>query len=193
MSVSVYLKSKLWHTAKNIATFLITKELSCERRQDVGQWSHSLIWRIRSLVQAQGHTLATAVGLSPGHRHPTGWDSVSPDIDVMWKKKKTFSPFRCNKTKHQSPSFPVFILVSHLQSIKVLLQRWVWDKFLLFDPGFVFLFSLFTVLTLLLLAGPHWSLRNLRLHRPVCARVGLQGLCSTECGNPWKEAFIQVL
>lgn len=88
MSVSVYLKSKLWHTAKNIATFLITKELSCERRQDVGQWSHSLIWRIRSLVQAQGHTLATAVGLSPGHRHPTGWDSVSPDIDVMWKKNK---------------------------------------------------------------------------------------------------------
>lgn len=42
----------------NTATFLITKDLSSEWRQDVGQWSHPLIWRIRSLAQARGRTLS---------------------------------------------------------------------------------------------------------------------------------------
>lgn len=193
MSVRVYLKSKLWHTAKNIATFLITKELSCERRQDVGQWSHSLIWRIRSLVQAQGHTLATAVGLSPGHRHPTGWDSVSPDIDVMWKKKKLSLLSDATKLNTSLPLFLCLFLCLIYRASRSSSRGECGTSFYYLILVLFFLFSLFTVLTLLLLAGPHWSLRNLRLHRPVCARVGLQGLCSTECGNPWKEAFIQVL
>lgn len=48
-------------------------------------------------------------------------------------------------------------------------------------------------LTLLSSTGLHLSLRNPCLRRPVCARAALQGPCSTECGNPWKEASIQVL
>lgn len=183
--------SKVWDTGWNVfATLLITKDLRSERRQDVGLWPHPLIWRIRSVVQARGLFWLKAVGLSPatGRSHRVG----ERELRRWCNEENALLSYATKLITNLSALFPVFILVSHFRASKSCSRGKCGKHFhsVILDRFFL---SLLTVLTLLLLAGLRWSLRNLRLHRPVCARVGLQGPCSTECGNPWKEAFIQVL
>ncbi len=186
VSVCMHLKNKVWCT---VATFLIKR---------LEQWLKTGCRTVISLADLEDKEFSSGTGPYSGHGcgtfpqpqgDPTGWDSVSSDIDVMWKKLSPLSDMT-KLIANLRLSFPVFIPVSRFRASKSCsrgesLTIWSWMRFCFYSLSFI-------VLTLLLLAGLRWSLRNLLLHRPVCARVGLQGPCSIECGNPWKEAFIQV-
>lgn len=135
LSVCMHLKSKVWHTGKNVhtvATFLITKDLSSE-------WRETGCRPVISLADLEDKEFSRGTGPYSGHGcgtfpqpqgDPTGWDSVSSDIDVMWKKLSPLS----DTTKLITVSLCVYSCVS-FQSIKVLLQRWG-----PFDPGWGFCF-----------------------------------------------------
>lgn len=123
MSVCIYLK----------CNFLQVLTLLLQNKR-LEQWVETGCRPVISLADLEVKEFSWGTGphrqrlwdFPPGHREiPQGY-SGSSDIDVMWKK--AFYYFRNNKLNDQSLSSCVCSRVS-FQSIKVLLQRWVWETF----------------------------------------------------------------